>query len=148
MKPVGTNIIVTIGNENVRTINLENTKGDIFKFAFEEKTISDIKYINIGEKGTLNFKNKPPDKITITDSLINSKGQYIYPDKLTREVPVTIENDNYNFKIENSIASAYSSFSIENQTVFRGYKIITYQNKKEYVYAFVIKTKPYWCVYI
>ena len=73
--------------------------------------------------------------------MINSNGQSIYPDKLTKKVPVTVENNSYNFKIEKSITAAYSSLYIENQTVFRGYKIIAYRGKNEYAYAFVIKTK-------
>lgn len=140
-------ITVTIGNQNIKSTLLNNNGSDLekddrdtFKFAFKENALSDIKYINIGDKVTLDFGNNAPDNITIKDNILNSKGERIYTDKEIIDVPYANENNKYSFTIDIHKASFLSSYYVENKTDFRGFLVSAFYDKKEYDYAFVIKT--------
>ncbi|MBZ9686689.1 hypothetical protein G9F72_010170 [Clostridium estertheticum] len=143
-------IRVTIDKEKINCITLKDTangssnyKNDIFKFAFEENASVDIKYIKIGSVVILDFGDNPPNKISIKDSLLNANGEHLNPDKLTVEVPYTVENGKYSFTVQKNMASLLSSFYEENKTDFRGYMITSYWDKSEYEHAFVIKADSY-----
>lgn len=141
---------VMIGKEKIKCSTLKNTiknslndKQDLFKFAFKKNDLKNIKYIKIGSNVILDFGDNPPDKISIKDVLLNSSGEYMYAehvDKLTTEIPFMKENGKYSFTIGVNIASQFSSYYEENETIFRGYLITAYWDKREYQYAFVIKT--------
>lgn len=83
-------LTVTAGKENIESISLINSEDnydrDIFKFAFGNNEMTDIKYIENDEKITLNFGNTPPDNVIVKDILLNSKGECLYSDKHHKDI--------------------------------------------------------------
>lgn len=146
----GHRLTVTAGEESIKCVSLinskdsklENTK-DIFKFAFKKDTLTDIKYIKINEKITLNFGDTLPDNVSIKDILLNSNGEYLYPDKLSVDVSLTKEDNNFSFLLQKNPMYLLSSEFSKTKKQFRGFKITATWGKKEYIYAFVIKSNAY-----
>lgn len=140
-------VSLTVEGEKINYITVKHTANDspnnIFKLVFEKNDSAEIKYIKNCSVVFLDFGNNPPDKISIKDRLLWVNGDYLYPDKLTVEVPFTKENGKYSFIVQKNMASLLSSFYKENKTDFRGYNIITYWGENEYEHAFVIKADSY-----
>lgn len=141
------NLTVTIGKENIKYTKLEcakdnfvDNKKDLFQFAFEKDTSTDVKRIKFDDKVYLDFGSNRPDKLSIKDRLLNSNGEILYTDKETIEVSFKKENNKFYFTVKKHPASAFSSVYMKNKTDFRGFSIKATWGKKEFVYAFVIKT--------
>ncbi|OKP87766.1 hypothetical protein A3844_10190 [Paenibacillus helianthi] len=136
------------GKEKIEFKTLNNTeKGSslndtkkIFLFAFEGGNSKKIKFLKSGDEISLDFGSNPPDKLSISDGLINSNGDYLYTPKEIVEVPYVKKKGIYSFKLETHIASRLSSYYKKDKTVFRGFIIDAFWGNGEYKYAFVIES--------
>jgi len=144
-------LTVMTGEINVDYISLDKMEydllgdsKDIFKSTFEQYEVSDLKYIKSGEVITLDFGKEQPDKIVIKDDMLDPKGDFIYDDKLTREVQFTEENGKYHFTVEKHLASGLGA--VFSETAIDGYRVNAFWGDEEYVYTFVIITDSYMTV--
>jgi len=137
-------LTVTAEKENIESVSLINSEvsfeKDIFKFAFENNEMTDIKYIKNDEKITLNFGNTPPNNVTVKDISLNSKGECLYSDKLDKDISLKKKGDNFIFYLKANLNSLLSSEFIPGDKQFRGFKITATWEKKEYIYSLVIKS--------
>lgn len=136
------------GHEKIEYITLNDTEKDflstdtqkIFLFAFEGENSKKIKYLKSGDEISLDFGSNPPDKLSISDGLLNSNGDYLYTSKEIVEVPYVKKKGIYSFKLETHIASRLSSYAKKDKTVYRGFIVDAFWGKSEFKYAFVIKS--------
>lgn len=141
---------INIGDKQVQYIVAKNhwngsyyDREDTFKTIMKEGSGIEVPSVEIGNTVGISFKSNPPHKFTISDILIDEKGEQIYTDKEIKIIPVELKNNKCSFKIDEHFASALSSTYEENKVDIRGYRMIATWGNNECEYAFVIKTyKP------
>lgn len=92
------------------------------------------------KKSLWTFGGNPPDKVSVKDMLLDSKGENLYTDKEIEEVPLTKENNIYYFLVKTHPWFALSSTFTEDKTDIRGFLVTASWGKDEHVYGFAIKT--------
>ncbi|MEK3836558.1 MULTISPECIES: hypothetical protein [unclassified Paenibacillus] len=136
------------GKENIKyaTLNsdqkasLSDQTASPFSFAFEEGKPSDIQYLKNGEEISIDFGSNPPDKLSVSDGLLDANGDYLYTSKEITDVPYVTKKGVYSFKLDTHIASALSSYYEKDQKEFRGFIINAIWEKQEKKYAFAIQS--------
>ena len=113
---------------------------DTFTTLMKVYSVNELPYIEIGSTAIIKFTKYPPDKVTITDIIIDDSGMLIYSDKANINIPVEIINKVITFEIKKYSASALSSYYVEENIVLRGFRINATWGQNECEYAFIIKT--------
>ncbi|MFC3802600.1 hypothetical protein [Cohnella sp. GCM10012308] len=136
---------LTVGGESVDYVmynpsESENGQDYRYKFAFQEEPLTHIKYIKMQDKITINFGNSSPDKVSVSDSLLHSNGEYIYPDDLSSVTPLPIEDGVSEYIFQKKPASSLSSQFDKSKKYFRGITIMASWGKQQKQYLFVIRT--------
>lgn len=138
---------ITIGDKKINYVVAKNKwngsmfdREDTFHTLMKENSVDDIPYIEIGEKAAVSFVSNPPDEFKVSDVLICENGDEMYSYKEIINVPVKYKNGKYYFVINKHLASALSSYYVEDKIDIRGFRMIASWGKNECEYAFVIKT--------
>ena len=138
---------ISIGDKQVQYITAKNQwngskydREDTFKTIMKEGSGIEVPSIEMGNTVEISFKSNQPDKFTVSDILIDEKGEQIYTDKEIKTIPVELKDNKCSFKIEEHFASALSSTYEENKVDIRGYRMTATWGENECEYAFVIKT--------
>lgn len=129
---------VAIGSELISP-DISGDNNALFKFAFGNG-VSNVKYVKIGEKISLDFGSEAPDNISAEDIFLNQNGEPLYTDKETNAVPLTSEGQKSEFTLNQSIVSLLSSQNPEGRFDIRGFKITAKWKNDTHIFAFVIKT--------
>jgi hypothetical protein len=74
------------------------------------------------------------------DHLIDEKGNNIYADKVTINIPLDLKNGKGTFEIKKHMAAALSSYYVEGKINIRGFRMIATWGENECEYAFIIRT--------
>lgn len=143
-------ITVTIGDRQIDYISEKNRWDGIqydregtFQILARKSQTNRIPYIKAGETCTITFINYPPDKFTISDILINDKGNYRYGEKGIINIPVELTNGKCTFEIGKHMASGLDSTYFKGKTDIRGFLITASWGENECEYGFVIKTDSF-----
>lgn len=138
-------LIITIGEKQLDYVVGKNIwngsiydREDTFQTILKNK--SEISYIEIGSTSKISFKSNPPSKVIMWDHLIDEKGNNIYSDKVTINIPLDLKNGKGSFEIKKHMASALSSYYVEGKIDIRGFRMIATWGENECEYAFIIKT--------
>lgn len=142
-------ITITIGDKQIDYIVAKNEwngaiydREDTFHtlMKMKENSADDIPYVGIGEFAAISFESNPPNEFVVSDVLIHENGDEIYSYKEIIDVPVEYKNGKYYFEIRKHLASALSSYYVENKIDIRGFRMVASWGQNECEYAFVIKT--------
>ena len=133
---------IVVNKKDIQYIQAKDLKeGDpanVFKLLLDKDASSTVEYIKIGEKVTLDFGDKYPDKIIMDDTLLRSNGEMLYTNKETVATPLEAQDTKYYFYVKKHKWSTLNSKS--SNTDLRGFRIIASWDNTEYIFAFVIKT--------
>lgn len=140
-------ILITIGDKEIEYVIGKNKwdgaifdREDTFQTILRKDSGIEIPFIEIGEIGTIDFKENIPTDLKIWDVLIDENGEKIYNDEVIMDVPIVIQGGKYSFEIEQHMASYLSSLYEEGKSYFRGFRVITAWDENECEYGFVIET--------
>lgn len=97
----------------------------------------DIPYIKIGKTVEVDFGKNVPDKLVISDIIINNDGSQLYQDNVNYKPVFELNEGKRTFKIDKNPASFLSSYYVENKKDIRGIRIIASWGENECEYAFV-----------
>ncbi|KWX75111.1 hypothetical protein [Paenibacillus jilunlii] len=143
-------LTITIGDESINFVSSDYSKDNnsendktIFEFAFKQDNLTDIKYIKLNTKITLDFGNNPPDSVAVKDILLDSNGKFLYSDKLSSDISLTNEGHKFFFLLNKNPASLLSSKFDNKKVDIRGFEITATWGLNEERYAFVIKADAY-----
>lgn len=101
-----------------------------------------ISYIPINETINFNFLESTPDKIIISDLILNDTGTNMYSDKETIYSCLTLDNNIFKYALPENQASLFNSQSQENRFDIRGITAKVFWGTNECEYIFLIKTDP------
>jgi hypothetical protein len=137
---------INIGNKQVQYIVAKNQwngsiydREDTFKTIMKEGSGIEVPSIEIGKTVEIGFKSNTPNKFTVSDILINEKGEQIYTNKEIMAIPVELKDNKCSFKIEEHFATAFSSTYEENKVNIRGYRMTATWDENECEYALSLK---------
>lgn len=141
-------IKITLDNKTIDYV-VEKNKWDGSVYDREDtfKTIIkqgfDIPYIQIGKTVEADFGENAPDKLDISDIIINNDGSQLYQDKVNYKPSFELKEGKCTFKIDKNPASFLSSYYVKNKKDIRGIRIIASWGENECEYAFVIKADAF-----
>jgi len=138
-------LVISIGDKNMKFIESGNIWGDkiydredAFKLLLKDGSGADLSTIEIGKTAVINFITIPPDKITVSDILLDIDGNQMYGKAGIIDIPVELKDGKCSFVLEKNISSALSSAFVEIDT--RGLRIIASWGDIQRVYSCIIKT--------
>jgi len=141
-------IKITIGDKQIDYVSAKNEwnrakydREDTFKSILKKGT--EIPYIKPGSTATISFMNNPPREFTISDILIDEKGNQRYTNKEIINIPVELKNGKASFEIKKHMASGLSSYYSESKTDIRGFRMIAKWGENECEYAFIIRSDAF-----
>ena len=125
-------------------LNVEGTdkavEDSLFVPVIEKTKVDAIPYAAEGSEVRLSFSGKKPDKVAVTDVLINSTGKYKYSKNIKPEnLNIDEKGGAYSFTVKKNVASYLSSDSRANDIY--GYCITAKYGEKSYFYPFVLKIR-------
>lgn len=112
-----------------------------FQTYMRKYSASELPYIELGSNVNVHFSKNPPDKITISDILIDETENGLYIEKEIIDIPVALKNGKTSFEVKNHFTSDLSNYYIKDETILRGYKIVATWGENECEYAFIIRTE-------
>jgi hypothetical protein len=137
---------ITIGEKQLDYIVAKNKwngsmydREDTFQSILKVGSGIEIPYIEFGKIGVINFKNNPPDKLTISDILIDKNGNKMYSTPIIN-IPFELKDGKYSFEIKQNMETALDSYFEPNMTYLRGFRMTASWDQNECEYAFIIKT--------
>ena len=143
-------ISISTGGQSLQYVSAENkwngsmiNRKDTFKMIVDKFSTAEIPYIKLDEKVQIDFGKNPPDKVKITDSLINKFGDLALAEKVAvTSITPHISGSRYIFDIKKTMASRLNSNSDSYQpgNTWHGYRIICSWGYNECEYAFIIRT--------
>lgn len=99
-----------------------------------------VPYINVGSTATVSFSNNPPNKLTVSDILIDNNGNPIYTQNEIVNIPVELKDGKCSFQIIKHFASSLSSYYVESKMNIRALKMTASWGENECEYTFIIRT--------
>lgn len=88
----------------------------------------------------IDFKKCPPDKLTISDVLLNKDGNKMYPSIEIISIPAELKNGKCSFEINKNMETLLNSNWEPNKTYNRGFRMTATWGENECEYAFMIRT--------
>ncbi|MDD2371517.1 MAG: hypothetical protein PHQ32_05895 [Firmicutes bacterium] len=127
---------------------LEDVKADsevkdehIFKSYMNRIALSKIIFVTFGEKIHLEFEGEAPNFIYLTDSIINSDGEYLYDTRLDMKIEYVEEDSkNYNWVVGEHPSGYMIAAAESEKGIFRGIKIDAFFGEQKTTYLLVIQT--------
>lgn len=139
-------LTITIGDREIQYVTEKNKwdgelfdKQNNFKNILKEGSEIEPQYIVFGEIATINFKNNPPDKFTISDILLDIQGDKKYLTPII-SLPIELKEGKCSFEIKKNIETELDSYWAPNMTYFRGFRMTASWGENQCEYAFIIKT--------
>lgn len=116
--------------------------GDDISFTeiLKEEDINNLIYVANNEEITITFNDKKPQKMKITEHILNTKGEYKYKDgEEGKEIDVTTKGNDFVFQITPNVSTMLSSNGEDYNAgeVIKGYHISIEDGEKNFY--FVIK---------
>jgi hypothetical protein len=144
-------ITVTISDRQIEDYIYEKNSWDgiqydregILQILMRKSLLNRIPYIKADETCTISFRDYPPDKFTISDILIDQKGNQRYTDKEIINIPVELKDGKCSFVVKKHVASGLDSLYYKGKTDFRGFLMTASWGENQCEYAFVIKTDSF-----
>lgn len=141
-------IKITIGDMQIDYVAAKNQwngakydREDTFKTILKKST--EIPYIRAGSDVNISFSNNPPTEFTISDILIDEKGNQRYSNAGIINIPVELKNGKASFELKKHMASGLSSYHVEGKTDIRGFRMLAKWGENECEYAFIIRSEAY-----
>ena len=113
---------------------------DPFKAMLLNVSLDKIRYLEIGSTIKLNFMNRPPCKISVSDILLDKTGKLVISENALLDDRFSSSSEIYSFVVSQNLASEISSYYEKNENIIRGLRVTATWGLKQCEYDFVIKT--------
>lgn len=114
---------------------------DPFKAMLLNVSLDKIRYLEIGSTIKLNFMNRPPSKISVSDILLDKTGKLVVSENALNEDHFSSSSEIYSFVVNQNLASEISSYYVKNENIIRGLRVTATWGFNQCEYDFVIKTQ-------
>jgi len=139
-------LTITIGDNEIEYVTAKNKwngelfdKQNNFRDILKESYGIEPQYIEFGKIAIINFENNPPEKLTISDILIDIKGDKKYLTPIIH-LPLELKDGKCSFEIKKNIETGLDSYWAPNMTYFRGFNMTATWGENQCEYSFIIKT--------
>lgn len=143
-------IKVTIGDKEIDYVVAKNIwnnaiydREGTFQTILKKGFKVEIPYVELGKSVMIDFKKYPPDKLIISDILLNEDGNKMYPSIEIISFPAVLKNGKCSFEINKNMETLLDSNWEPGKTYNRGFSMIATWGENECEYAFIIRTDSY-----